>query len=60
MPKGLAVSEFTLDLLGPIILGMRDDVRDIQERLARMEERVEAHRDDFSVAGVWLYGPRAG
>lgn len=43
------MAEYSLDLLGPVIISMRDDLAEIKQRLASLDSKVEQHRDEMTV-----------
>lgn len=43
------MAKFSLDLLGPVIMAMRDDLAEIKQRLASLEEKVGQHNDEMTV-----------
>lgn len=47
-------TEYTLDLLGPIIIETRDKLRDVDERLAGLERAVTNQNDEVTVLGAMV------
>ena len=43
------MAEYSLDLLGPVIMGMRDDLAEIKQRLASQEDKGGQHSDEMTV-----------
>jgi BMFP domain-containing protein YqiC len=45
----MMMAEYSLDLLGPVIMAMRDDLAEIKQRLSGLEDKGGQHSDEMTV-----------